>query len=283
MRDKDFICGQFLWTGTDYLGESGRWPSRGLGTGLLGFDNLPKGRGKFRASLWSNEPVAYLGAYPCPPAQWGDWMSIDAPDVWNFNEGDSVRVVCYTNAPYGRLLLDGREYGGRKPFDDKKGMIHWDVPFAPGSLVVEASDEDGKVVATDTIATSGLPYALRVTELDRRDGVLQLLVEVVDDKGVVVRLADNNISCLVGEEGRMPRRRRGHGHAGTRHQAAVKLLGMETSDNSDMSDHRDNRCRAHNGRIVAYFTVDKDAVNEAQPVEIRFTSPLLKPAVYSVN
>ena len=35
VRDKEFIFGQFLWTGTDYLGESGRWPSRGLYTGLL--------------------------------------------------------------------------------------------------------------------------------------------------------------------------------------------------------------------------------------------------------
>lgn len=283
VRDKDFISGQFLWTGADYLGESGRWPSRGLGTGLLGFDNLPKGRGKFRASLWSNEPVAFLGAYPCPPAQWGDWMSIDAPDVWNFNEGDSVRVVCYTNAPYGRLLLNGKEYGPRKAFDDKKGMVHWDLPFAPGTLVVEASDESGRVVATDTIATSGLPYALRVTELDNRDGVLQLLVEVVDDKGVVVHLADNNISCFVGEAGGRSRHRRGRGqgHAGRDH--GVKLLGLETSDNSDMSDHRDNRCRAHNGRIVAYFTMDRDEVDAGRPVEIRFTAPLLKPAVYKVD
>ena len=30
VRDNDFIFGQFIWTGTDYLGEAGRWPSRGL-------------------------------------------------------------------------------------------------------------------------------------------------------------------------------------------------------------------------------------------------------------
>ena len=50
-----------------------------------------------------------------------------------------------------------------------------------------------------------------------------------------------------------------------------------------MSDHRDNRCRAHNGRIVAYFTMDKNAVDAGRPVEIRFTAPLLKPAVYKVD
>lgn len=41
VRDKDFIFGQFIWTGTDYLGESGRWPSRGLYTGLLDFGSFP--------------------------------------------------------------------------------------------------------------------------------------------------------------------------------------------------------------------------------------------------
>ena len=33
--DRDFIFGQFIWTGLDYLGEARSWPSRGLYTGLL--------------------------------------------------------------------------------------------------------------------------------------------------------------------------------------------------------------------------------------------------------
>ena len=51
VRDNDHIFGQFIRTGTDYLGEAGRWPSRGLGTGLLDFGSFAKPRGKFRASL----------------------------------------------------------------------------------------------------------------------------------------------------------------------------------------------------------------------------------------
>ena len=45
VKDKEFIFGQFIWTGTDYLGESGAWPSRGLYTGLLDFGSFPKPRG----------------------------------------------------------------------------------------------------------------------------------------------------------------------------------------------------------------------------------------------
>ena len=37
--------------------------SFGAGTGLLDFGSFAKPRGKFRASLWVDEPVAFLGTY----------------------------------------------------------------------------------------------------------------------------------------------------------------------------------------------------------------------------
>lgn len=108
VRDKDFIFGQFIWTGIDYLGESGAWPSRGLYTGLLDFTGNPKPRGMFRASLWSETPVTYIGTYPKP--RHGDWLSIDAWDSWNYEPDEMIRVVCYTNSPKARLLLDGKRW-----------------------------------------------------------------------------------------------------------------------------------------------------------------------------
>ena len=122
VRDKEFIFGQFLWTGTDYLGESGRWPSRGLYTGLLDFGSFPKPRGYFRASLWSEKPVTYIGTYPKH-----DWVSMDAWDLWNYEPGQLIRVVCYTNVPQARLLLNGKEVVQMKPYDDKSGIIYWDI------------------------------------------------------------------------------------------------------------------------------------------------------------
>ena len=66
VRDKEHILGQFLWTGIDYLGESGRWPSRGFYSGLLDFSGEIKPRGYFRQALWSTKPMAYIGTYPTP-------------------------------------------------------------------------------------------------------------------------------------------------------------------------------------------------------------------------
>ena len=56
VRDNPYIFGQFLWTGIDYLGESGAWPSRGLGTGLLDFCGFPKGQGMMRKAMWAQAP-----------------------------------------------------------------------------------------------------------------------------------------------------------------------------------------------------------------------------------
>ncbi len=255
VRDRDFIFGQFVWTGTDYLGESGRWPSRGLHTGLLDFGSFPKPRGYFQASLWCEHPVTYIGTYPKTRRS---RLSQDAPDVWNYEPGQTIRVVCYTNAPQARLLLDGEEVGAMKPYDEKTGIIHWDIPYRPGELRAEGCGADGQVLSSYAIRTSGRPYALRATadraSLSPHKATGHITVEVVDENGVVVKLADNNITCTV--------------------EGPARLLGMENSDNTDMSDHTDRRERVYRGRLLAYV----QTTGQAGEVRVRFSSPLLKGA-----
>lgn len=267
VRDNDYIFGQFIWTGTDYLGESNRWPSRGLGTGLLDFASFPKPRGYFRASMWSTEPVTYIGTYPAdagnrrpgPPRRDGRiFLSTDALDSWNYALDQKIRVVCYTNAPQARLLLDGKQVGEMKPYDDKSGIIYWDIPFRPGTLKAEGCDKDGKVLSEYSITTSGLPYGLRATadkvELSRDKATAHITVTVVDEKGVMVKLADNNITCTV--------------------EGPARLLGLEGADNTDMGDYRDNKQRVYNGRLLAYI----QTTGEPGEITVTFTSPLLKGA-----
>ena len=268
VRDKDFIFGQFIWTGTDYLGESGRWPSRGLHTGLLDFGSFPKPRGYFRAALWCEQPVCYIGTFEKrEPRRWGnnrpprEFLTQDAPDIWNYDEGKTIRVFCYTNCAQARLLLNGSEVGALKPFDDEEGIIFWDVPYAPGELRAEGCDAQGNVQASYVIRSSGRPYQIRasvdkeVIGADRR--VAHITVEVLDENGVVVKLADNNIRCEV--------------------EGPARLLGLEGSDNSDMGNYRDNLQRVYMGRLLAYV----GSVGETGRVTVRFSSPLLKSAEVS--
>lgn len=252
-KNKEFIFGQFIWTGTDYMGESGRWPSRGLYTGLLDFGSFPKPRGYFRASLWSEKPTTYIGTYPKH-----SYLSVDAWDIWNYEPEQEIRVVCYTNAPQARLLLDGKVIGDLKPYDEKTGIIHWDVPYQKGELRAEGCDKAGNVLSSYSIKTSGRPYALRVTAdrttLSKDRNTAHLTVEVVDENGTIVKLGDNDITCTI--------------------EGPAHLLGLEGSNNSDMSDYTDNHHRAYHGRLLSYI----QTVGTAGTVRVKFTSPLLKGA-----
>ena len=253
VRDRDFIFGQFIWTGTDYLGEAGAWPSRGLGTGLLDFASLPKPRAWFRATMWKDEPVTYAGTYPK-----NRWVSPDAWDIWNYEPGQEIRVVCYTNAPQARLMLNGKEVGALKPYDDKSGIIYWDIPYEAGELVAEGCDASGEVLSSYILRTTGRPYAIRVKAdcetLSAGKATAHIEIEVVDEKGLTVKLADNEITCRV--------------------EGPARLLGLENGANNDMSEHRDNRQRVYMGRLLAYI----QTTGETGDIRITFTSPLLQKA-----
>ena len=254
-RDRDFIFGQFLWTGADYLGESGRWPSRGLGTGLLDFCSLPKPRGKFRESLWSDKPMIYIGTHPIMPGDTKTY-SIDALDDWNYFDGMIVRVMCYTNAPKARLLLNGKEIGETKPYDDTKGMITWDVDYIPGVLSAEALNDKNEVVAVNKITTFiNEVNELRVTpdkKKLKKGEVAHVMIEALDSKGNVVTFCKSDVKCSVGN--------------------GLKLLGIETSSNTDMSNMKNDHRNMYRGRLMAYVMATK---NNAK-VKLDVTSDLSK-------
>lgn len=282
-RDKEFVFGQFLWTGIDYLGESGRWPTRGFYSGLLDFGGFIKPRGYFRQSLWSDVPMAYLGTYPTPGrgarSQSRDVLSqteagnesnyvervpsIDAWPIWNYREGQSIRVVCYTNADKAKLLLNGKEVGETKAYDDNTGVIFWDIPYQPGKLEVVGMDKENNPVSGYDIQTSGRPHALSVvqaeTAIDKERGVAQIVLQVVDEKGVPVMLSDDEVTCRI--------------------SGPARLLGLEASNNTDMSDYTDNVHRVFHGRILAYV----EATGDEGEVKINFSSPWLKPAEVTIN
>lgn len=277
VRDNEFIFGQFLWTGIDYLGESGVWPSRGFYSGLLDFGGLIKPRGYFRQSLWSDTPMAYIGTYPSPKSEKNyksenehsvletnddnfdgkeKAPSMDAWPIWNYNEGQLIRVVCYTNAAQAKLLLNGKNVGDIKPYDDNIGIIYWDIPYQEGKLEVIGMDKDGKEISKYAIQSSNRPFALTAMNksmvINKNKGLAQIVLQVVDENNVPVELADNEVTCQI--------------------SGAAKLLGLEGSNNSDMGDYTDNKQRVFHGKLLAYI----QATGNEGHVNVRFSSPLLK-------
>ena len=253
VRDNEHIFGQFLWTGIDYLGESGPWPARGSSAGLLDLAGNIKPNGHYRAALWAEQPVCYIGTYPAMQPggrrnRGRNWVSPYAPAIWNYDEGQRVRVVCYTNAPSARLLLNNTPVGGDPKRDKDTDILYWDIDYQAGTLRCEATNG-----ATSAITTCGRPYALRATldpAASASGDVVLIHVEVIDEDGNLVPLADNDITCHI--------------------DGTSRLLGLENGDISDTSNKTDRHERAHAGRLLAYITPGT--------ATIRFTSPLLRPA-----
>jgi hypothetical protein len=258
VRDNEHIFGQFLWTGIDYLGESGAWPSRGFYSGLLDFGGFIKPRGFFRQSLWSEKPMAYAGTYPVPTnkRRTNDEPSMDAWPIWNYQDGQQIRVVCYTNGASAKLLLNGKAIGEQKPYNDEYGIISWDIPYAAGKLEAVALNKNNEEIARYALTTSKQPYALTIKagekSISKDQGLAQIYLQVVDEDGIPVVLSDNEVTCQI--------------------EGPATLLALEASNNTDMSDYTDNTHRVYHGKILSYI----QATGKAGQVKVRFSSPWLK-------
>nr|WP_255673704.1 sugar-binding domain-containing protein [Flavobacterium sp. JAS] len=260
VKNNKHIFGQFLWTGIDYLGESGRWPSRGFYSGLVDFAGVIKPRGYFRQSLWSDKPMAYVGTYSLKNDK---DISKDAWAIWNYTPGEMIRVVCYTNAAKARLELNGKVVGEVKPYDEKTGIIYWDIPFASGKLEAIGLDKNDTAISRYAITSTQQPVELTIADknitITKEKGVAKIMVQVKDQNGLPVMLSDNEVTCTISGPG--------------------ILLGLEAGNNSDMSDYTDNVQRVFHGHIAAYI----QATGETQPIKVTFTSEWLKPVEVTVN
>ena len=186
VEDNDFIMGQFVWTGFDYLGEPTPygWPARSSYFGIVDLAGFPKDSYYMYQSRWRPD-IDVLHLFP----------------HWNWKEGEDVDMWAYfNNADEVELFLNGESLGVRKP-DGKNYHVMWRVPFTPGELTA-VSRKDGREVARDTVRTASAPYAVRLTP-DRReinaDGsdLSYVTVEVVDKDGILCPLAENEITFAV--------------------------------------------------------------------------------------
>jgi len=129
--------------------------------------------------------------------------------------------------------------------------------YRDGTLEVRGLDSNGRKQSHYQIKTSKAPYAINIEKVinSTESGLVEIVIQVVDENGVMVMLSDNEITCHI--------------------NGKAKLLGLEASNNSDMSDYTDNKQRVFNGKLLAYIQTD---TNSNDTVKVKFTSPWLKEA-----
>jgi beta-galactosidase len=192
MRDHAEYSGQFLWSGIDYLGEAGRWPSIGAGSGLLLTTSFPRARAFERQSWWADPATAPMvriarrvqvarrgpvdpgyasptsnnqAATTMPNTPLDPTTRFGQPLLLDWSPKDQTphteNVEIYTNAEEVELFLNDKSLGVQKLHVDAS-PIAYQVPFEPGTLKAVAR-ANGKIVATDELRTAGKPAHLLLT------------------------------------------------------------------------------------------------------------------------
>lgn len=199
---EEFVAGQFIWAGIDYLGESAGWPDRGLRNGLMLTNGFIKPHSYYIGSRYREDPMVKLTVKDSLLADslnrsksWQtSWVGAPLVDHWSFEKGSSSKeVVIFTNCDRVELRLNNHliDTLERKAFPD--GVIKRQVPYEPGELVAHAffNDERGRTrMVSDTLITAARPYALAM-QSDRQQvrthsgGVVHITTKVVDSTGVL--------------------------------------------------------------------------------------------------
>lgn len=184
-RDK-FCCGEFVWTGIDYLGEpypymSGKNAaddSRSSYFGICDLCVLPKDRFYLYRSHWNKKAFT---------------LHI-VPGHWNFPEkaGDKIPVFVYTSADEAELFVNGRSLGRRRKdlSADASGdyysvlsryrLIWKDVAYEPGEIKAVAYGKGGEILGTETLYTAGPPVRV-VLAPERAYGSLRVVQVTLAD------------------------------------------------------------------------------------------------------
>ena len=198
--DKDWVIGEFVWTGFDYLGEptpyDKYWPSRSSYFGICDLAGLPKDRYYLYRSRWNTQDET-LHILP----HWN----------WKGREGQTTPVFVYTNYNSAELFINGKSQGIQKKSlksNLNRYRLMWmDVKYEPGTLKVIAYDDSGKVVSKKAIVTAGKPDHIKL-EADRNilkaDGkdLSFVTATIVDEEGNPCPTASNNLFFKVKGNGK---------------------------------------------------------------------------------
>ena len=162
VRDNDYVIGDFIWTGIDYLGETESLPNRGSRAGEIDIAGGKKPGFYQRAAYWRNDPVLQLfvltGEKPKNP-----WQSQPALLKWNWPEKTNVTVRAATNCDEVELFLNNRSLG-RKAISHNLYSNDWNVDYKSGELKA-IGYKNGKQVAASKLRTTDIASKLQITSL----------------------------------------------------------------------------------------------------------------------
>lgn len=222
-RDCPFCCGQFIWTGFDYIGEPTPYNTKNSYFGIVDTAGFPKDIYYFYQSVWvSPEQKKVLHI---------------VPSYWDFIPGQEIDVLIYSNARDVELFLNGKSIGSHvMELETSQDMrAHFKVPFEPGVLRVVGHFADGSE-CSEVLHTPADPAAVVLTSdketllADGRD-IAFVEISTVDVNGIPVGNARNRIRVEVSGAGR--------------------LVGLDNGDSTDYGSYKGDNRRLFSGKLLA--------------------------------
>ena len=275
--DNEWVIGEFVWTGFDYLGEptpyDEYWPSRSSYFGIFDLAGLPKDRYYLYRSRWNkDEKTVHLLPH---------W-------TWPGREGEVTPVYCYTNYPTAELFVNGKSQGrisknpDAKTPSGKDGRItdindpcidryrlRWNnVKYEPGEIKVVVYDKNGKEVGTETVKTAGTASQIQLTgdlgadikpiKADGEDMTF-ITVSILDKDGNLVPDADQQLSVSV--------------------TGAATFKGICNGDATSLEVFTRPTMKAFHGQLV----IGIQSNGQQGTATVKVTAKGLKPATVTLN
>ncbi len=217
VRDNPYICGQFLWTGVDFLGECPGWPIRISRAGLLDLAGYEKPNFLHRTAMWTEAPYVRLTA-----GDPGCWME-DERMTWSGTPGETRVLHAYTNAAQVAFRLNGQSLG-TVPAVDYVATLS--IPYEPGEVTAVIPG------AQDVLATPGPAVGIRLEKVCSTADVAQVEATLLDAAGRIAADDDQPITWQpVG---------------------SAELLGIENGAQDDLTPYASATRRTRNGRAIVY-------------------------------
>ena len=266
-NDFPYVVGDIVWTGLDYLGESGigRYYYEGERPGEHWLDGgLPEWHGAYcgdvditgwrkpishyRKMLWNEDTPLYMAVKEpngyhgeIKTTMWSVWPTWESW-TWPGWEGKPVEVEVYTRQPEVKLYLNDKLIGTKQVSRETEFKAVFSVPYKAGTLRAEAGSE------SVTLKTAGEPAHLRLTP-DRSvmtangQSLSFVTIEVVDEDGTPVPEAAISCEAIV--------------------KGAGKLLAFASADLKDTEPYTSPRAKTWKGRalLVVRSTQKKGSVS----------------------
>ena len=220
VRDNDYICGQFLWTGVDFLGECRGWPIRISQAGMLDLCGNEKPLFFRRKAMWTDTPFVKIAVSMGEKEQSNVWTD---SFVYHAESGETVSASCYTNQPTAELFLNGKSLG-KKDVTDFRAT--WEFPFEEGTLTAVSGD------VSDTLASPQKAEKI-VLSAEKTDGIIQVEVSLCDADGNLSGTDDKCIYYQLIGDG--------------------EILGIENGKPDDLTCYAEKHRRTFNGRAIVYI------------------------------